>query len=378
MTIKEFAYSTQQHLQASTKGTFKRANIYELLAASFGFNSYAALCANSVFTDVSMPTQLPAKHRLIIRSRCVDMGYPADIADAVSYALPDFLTEREFGVFAIDGLVALLRSESDGKLPDDEEDDEPEDWNDIVESREAFTGAMVGSPILLEGLDNAATKGNALAHYALALIQRFSEEFEGPEPGSEHWYLQAKAGRTLTGIEKEWASDYDAHLVISQKYVHHLRAAATLGEPNALLDLADQFNDPTFFELGIDRVISNPMSVAEIAERLDRPEDAKRWLTMAAESGETDAMRQLIETYDQSDLYRCWSWVYLAKLLGSDLTQDAHYAINEDGSPYDEDVGGPAFVGGHEGVTLDSLNEVQDIAAKQAAQELYARIHGED
>ena len=69
---------------------------------------------------------------------------------------------------------------------------------------------------------------------------------------------------------------------MSQKYVHHLRAAAALGEPNALLDLADQFNDPTFFELGIDRVISNPVSVAEIAERLDRPEDAKRWLTMGS------------------------------------------------------------------------------------------------
>jgi hypothetical protein len=148
------------------------------------------------------------------------------------------------------------------------------------------------------------------------------------------------------------------------------------GEPNALLDLADQFNDPSFFELGIDRVISNPVSVAEIAERLDRPEDAKRWLTVAAERGEIDVMRQLIEGYDQSDLYRCWTWVYLAKLLGSDLTQDAHYAINEDGSPYDEDVGGPAFVGGHDGVDLESLSATQDVAAKQAAQNLYARIQG--
>jgi hypothetical protein len=68
--------------------------------------------------------------------------------------------------------------------------------------------------------------------------------------------------------------------------------------------------------------------------------------------------------------------VYLAKLLGSDLAQDAHYAINEDGSPYDEDVGGPAFVGGHEGVSLESLSAVQDAAAKMAAQELYARIQG--
>jgi TPR repeat protein len=235
---------------------------------------------------------------------------------------------------------------------------------------------MVASPILLEGLENAASKGNALAHYALALIQRVSEDVDEPESGSEHWYLQAKAGRILTGIEKEWADAYGAHVAMSQKYVHHLRAAAALGEANALLDLADQFDDPTFFELGIDRVISNPMAVAEIAERLDRPEDAKHWLTRAAESGETDAMRQLIETYDQSDLYRCWTWVYLAKLLGSDLAQDAHYAINEDGSPYDEDVGGPAFVGGHEGVSLESLSAVQDAAAKMAAQELYARIQG--
>ena len=378
MTIKEFAYATQQHLQASAKGPFKRAHIYELLAASFGFNSYAALCANSVFTDVSMPSQIPAKHRSLVRNRCVEMGYQADVADEVSNALPDFLTEREFGVFGIDGLVALLRTELDGngEYQADEEDDEPEDWNDSVESQRAFTDAMVASPILLEGLDNAARKGNALAHYALALIQRFSEDVEEPEPGSEHWYLQAKAGRILTGVEKEWAAAYEDHLAVSQKYVHHLRAAAALGEPNALLDLADQFDDPSFFELGIDRVISNPVSVAEIAERLDRPEDAKRWLTVAAERGEIDVMRQLIEGYDQSDLYRCWTWVYLAKLLGSDLTQDAHCAINEDGSPYDEDVGGPAFVGGHEGASLDSLSAVQDVAARQAAQGLYARIQG--
>ena len=377
MTIKEFAYSTQQHLQATTKGAFKRAHIYELLAASFGFNSYASLCTNSVFAEVSMPSQLPAKHRSLVRNRCVEIGYPADVADAVSLSLPDFLTEREFGVFGIDGLVALLRTEwdGDGEVPDDV-DDESEDWNDGAESRHALVDAMVASPILLEGLENAASKGNALAHYALALIQRVSEDVDEPESGSEHWYLQAKAGRILTGVEKEWADAYGAHVAMSQKYVHHLRAAAALGEANALLDLADQFDDPTFFEFGIDRVISNPMAVAEIAERLERPEDAKHWLTRAAESGETDAMRQLIETYDQSDLYRCWTWVYLAKLLGSDLAQDAHYAINEDGSPYDEDVGGPAFVGGQEGVSLESLSAVQDAAAKKAAQGLYARIQG--
>ena len=51
MTIKELAYSAQQQLQASTGKPLKRAHIYELLAASFGFNSYAALGVDSIFTQ---------------------------------------------------------------------------------------------------------------------------------------------------------------------------------------------------------------------------------------------------------------------------------------------------------------------------------------
>jgi hypothetical protein len=43
MTIRELAYFTQLHLEASTGISFKRARIYELLAAAFGFKSYAAL-----------------------------------------------------------------------------------------------------------------------------------------------------------------------------------------------------------------------------------------------------------------------------------------------------------------------------------------------
>jgi TPR repeat protein len=376
MTIKEFAYSTQQHLQTTTKGSFKRAHIYELLAAAFGFNSYAALCTKSVFTNVALTEQLSTKHQTLICNRCVELGYPVDLAEAVSITLKDYLDESEIGVFAIDGLVALLRTEWDDNwdIADDESDIDPEDLDDIVESRQALTDAMLESPLLLEGLESVAIKGNALSHYALALIQRFSDDGEEPEPGSEYWYLEAKAGRFVTGVEKEWADSYEAYLAKSQKYVHHLRAAAMLGEPNALLDLADKFNEPTFFELGMDRVFSSPAYVAEIAERLDRPADAKRWLTIAAESGDTDAMRQLIEVYDKGDLVRCWTWIYLAQLLGSDLAQDSHYAINEDGSDYDDDVGGPAFVGGHDGVRLETLSVAQDEAAKKRAQDIYDSI----
>ena len=79
-----------------------------------------------------------------------------------------------------------------------------------------------------------------------------------------------------------------------------------------------------------------PQAVAAIAKRLGRTADARHWLTLAAKSGDTDAMFQLIRRYDHGDLQRCWTWLYRAKLVGADLTRDAHYAVNEDGSDYDD------------------------------------------
>ena len=85
-------------------------------------------------------------------------------------------------------------------------------------------------------------------------------------------------------------------------------------------------------------------------------------------------MLQLIEDYDHGDLERCWKWVYLSRLVGTDLTQDAHYAINEDGSDYDDDVGGPAYVAGRDGVDLGPLAPEQDTTARLAAQKLVEQI----
>jgi hypothetical protein len=107
---------------------------------------------------------------------------------------------------------------------------------------------------------------------------------------------------------------------------------------------------------------------------MGRTADAKHWLTIAAESGDTDAMLQLIEEYDHADLQRCWAWVYLSRLVGTDLTQDAHYAINEDGSDYDDDVCGPAYVAGRDGVELEPLGPEQDATARLAAQKLFEQI----
>jgi hypothetical protein len=138
--------------------------------------------------------------------------------------------------------------------------------------------------------------------------------------------------------------------------------------------MANRFDDPAFFEQADAQVNADPVLVAEIAERLGRPNDTRKWLTVAAEAGDTEAMRQLIEDYDYGDLQRCWTWIYLAELAGTDLTKDEYYAINEDGSPYDDDVGGNVFVDGRDGIDLIPLSAELDAEARRFAQEIFRRM----
>lgn len=363
MTIKDLAYAAQQHVQASTGCSFKRTHIYELLAAFFGFDSYAAFGVNTVLAERRHSDTAATPQVALIKRRCVELGYQPDTATLATSALQSFLSHKQIGIASISSLVSSRRPRwhnEDYELDDDENDrSEP--------TPEAF------GPILLDGLDVAARRGNAQAHYALALIYA-SEEEDDPHAGSPYWYEQRQQGRVLTGVEEEWAEAHAFQLACAEKYAHHLREAGRLGHQQALLDLAKQFDDPSFFDQRRHDIDADPIAVAAIAERLGRPADAKHWLTLAAESGDTAAMLQLIEEWEHDDLQLCWKWVYLSRLLGMDLTQDAHFAINEDGSDYDDDVGGPAYVAGRDGVDLEPLPAEQDATARFAAQKLFEQI----
>jgi len=385
MTIKELAFSAQQHLQSSTGASFKRAHIYELLAASFGFNSHAAFSVDTVLMELGSNDSQSVPQSSHIRRRCIELGYQLDTATLATSLLESFLAERRIGITSISSLISCLRGEStnhDYELEYDEDEDEDElfDYTEAVkqfqhtEADKLFTPTDEEfGPILLDGLNAAASKGNVLAHYALALIYAPDDD-DNPDSGNSYWYSQGLKGRILTGVEKEWAEAYKSHLVQAEKYSHHLREAGRLGHQGALLNLAERFGDPLFFEqLRIDADV-DPMVVADIAERMDRNEDARHWLTLASERGNTDAMLRLIEEYEYHDLQRSWQWVYLSKLVGTDLTEDAHYAIGEDGSDYDDDVGGPAYVAGRSCVDLCPLNPEQDATARLAAQKLFEQI----
>ena len=155
----------------------------------------------------------------------------------------------------------------------------------------------------------------------------------------------------------------------------HLEEAARLGNPYALLDLAESQDDPSYLEAAAAQgVIAEPKRLAELAQRFGR-DDVAHWLTVAAERGDIDAMRQLIEGFDAADLRRCWTWVYFAELLGTDLTKSHMRAYHDggehDGEEYDDDFGGPLYVAGEEGVELDGLETQSDLMARDAAERLF-------
>ena len=393
MKIRELAYSAQQHLESRCGCPFKRSHVYEILAASFGYKSYAALTTSAVFAHSTPHDNPGARHVPAIKTRCVELGYLAEAADHVTSELSAFVAQHGIGVVTLSDLVTHLRRElsfrSDTfELDPGEEKDfagnygeghEEEDFDPDTASEEhelLITPPIGISPLLMDGLETAAQKDSATAHYALALIYAAGDDEDSGGAGSSYWYTQGQEGRVLSGVEQEWADVYAKKRADADAYSYHLREAARLGNRQALLDRADRFSDPSFFETRDSACSAGPARVAEIAGRLGREADARYWLTIAGEAGDTGAMRQLIEGYDQGDLARSWTWVYLAHLAGTDLTQARYSLINEDASDYDDDVGGPAFPIGRDGVRLAVLDAARDADARRAAEQIFKRMKG--
>ena len=112
MTNKEFAYVAQQRFRDCTGRIFKRAHVHELLAALFGFKSYAALSAEAVFTSRLSIQELSAASIAAIRARCLGLGYPHATAEFVSSGLIALVAEFRIDVVRLDDLIAELGGES--------------------------------------------------------------------------------------------------------------------------------------------------------------------------------------------------------------------------------------------------------------------------
>lgn len=338
-----------------------------------------------------MPSSLCKRLRLhepSIRARASELGYPHPVAHESGQLVIEALEKHQLRLLPLDVVLgALLNGQTElyaGDLDPVEEEAEsdpfPEDFQDDdawLEKRqeEMDSVADLESEEVISALTEAIDRRDGRAHLAMAiLLEGDLEDFHQPvSAAGRYWHDREVQGHALEGVEIEWAEGYRARVDARERAGMHLATAADLGQPDALLYMVQLFDDARFFALENPKVHADPMHVASVALQVGRRDVAVTWLECAAEQGDMRAMRELIGEAQSGDPLKCWTWYHLAKLHGKDLTQGDHYAINEDGSPYDDDVGGPMYVDGDDGVDLPPAEEAVKSAGQALAMEIFTR-----
>lgn len=390
MAIKELVYAAKQQLESATQQSFRHSHIYELFAASFGFNTRASLDAGHVMAVMERAPVPVASSLATLHRRLAELGYES-VADTAGETLLSMIADQRLGVASVELIADTLQQGYWAY---------PEDWNDLDEEDEdeASDSESAGNPspsrdpakitLLIDGLNGAASRGSAAAHYALALIYRGDDLSE--EEGSAYWYSLMEQGRDLDGVQLEWATAYKTQLLNAEREALHLNEAARLGWADARLDIAldkaqraehrgDHGQAGHWYKeaAGLGHVEAM-RSLAWLAQGTGDEDTARHWNHQAALHGDVDAMRDLIDEDDRGNLFQNWVWVYLAEQLGSDLRKSTLRAYHDGGlyagQEYDDDQGGPLYVDGDEGVHLEPLSASDDVRARAAARELLNRI----
>ena len=367
MTMKDQAFRAHAFLQPAGVRAIKRSHIHELLAIAAGYGTHAAFqqeatWCNTRWVDAGIE---PSTARL--RARCLELGYPHEEAVSASDAVIRFLLEQGYAAVSFEALIAAS----------DQFEEDPS-WNRWVSTTILEPGRrdvdfyFEHQPVLLQGLELAASRGVTAAHYAIArLLEGEADTYPAEEERTKRHYRR----------EGVWTSPFvsfddiaNEPLRAEYKYRHHLFEAARAGDVRALLESAERFSDPAILEQAPSEFI-DPVAMANLAAVHERDDKLHHWLTVAAQEGSVEAMRELILGQDEP-LERAWVWMHLSRLLGHDLAQDHYDLVHENGDRYDDDLGGPGYVVGDDGIELEPLEPSASAAALAEAEQLMKVLSG--
>ena len=365
MTMQEQAYRAHEYLLAAGITSIKRSHIHELLAASLGYASHAAFqhdatWCSSPFTVAGIEPSIDG-----MRARCAELGMTPEVGVDVTSVLTHFQMDQGYAAVSFEALVAAV----------DIFDGDPS-WNQWVSTEITEPGRrgvmfhFEHQPILWQGLEAAAERGVAAAHYAIAkLLEGEADMYQAEEERFKKHFRRAGIWQTPFVSCAEVEAD---PLRADEKYRHHLFEAARRGDLNALIESAERFSNPAILDHAPSEAI-DPMSMARLASDHEDYTKLHLWLTEAACGGSIDAMRELILGQDES-LDQAWVWMYLSSLLGHDLGKDHYDLVHDNGDRYDDDVGGPGHVVGDDGIELEPLSDEADADAAEEARRLFDLI----
>ncbi|HEX7891934.1 MAG TPA: hypothetical protein VF522_21480 [Ramlibacter sp.] len=397
MTVKELAHAAQQTIQTQAGCNVKRSHVHELLAAAFGFSSWAAFLSEAVLADNAVG-DAPSGGLPRVIGRALQLQYAPGVASEMAGALLDFVAQRQISSVRWSALDDLLTPAV--RLVEDDGLDEQDHWED--DDEEVAAKAAIGltrdrllqSPLLLHSLERAAQEPNPKAHHLLAALY----ECEPPNP---YLYEESLCGRSLTSVERRWVDEYLRLEPQFRRYETHLKAAALGGIRAAALKYAAAFDNQEFFRLA--ERMSGDVDATWMAEIAPTPESRALWLRNAAEQGSTSALEELAQGGDEwaeerlaesgdaqwlrnaaeralakGAPLKAWIWQYVALANGADLTRSTMAAYHDggqrDGDFYDSDFGGALYVAGEEGLVLPKLESHEHRTAKAKADHILHRV----
>ena len=399
MTLKELAHLAQQTLHTRAGCPVKRSHVHELIAAAFGHRSWAAFLSNLVLADSGVGA-VPTGGFPDLIGRAVQLGYEQQAAASVATTFQAFIAEHGLSAVSLADLRAALLPAAQVADRDDLDDDDNDDegWDDepprtAPPASGPARDQLMGSPMLLSSLEQAAGPANPQGHFLLAALYRCGR----PNP---YLYEESLKGRVLTAIERGWVDDYLRLEPQYRKYEAHLKTAALGGVRAAALEYGTAFDNPEFIALA--ERLTGEVDALKMARHAASDEARARWLRTAAEQGSRTAMEALASegdvwaedrvaewaddhwlrsaaerALDAGNVVRAWTWHCLALEHGVDLTHSTMAAYHDggerDGQFYDSDFGGPLYAGGDEGLVLPDLDPSSREVAKAKAEAIFSR-----
>jgi hypothetical protein len=398
MTVKNLAHSAHHQLQTACGISVARSHVHELLAAAFGYGSWAAFRAECVLSDGGVGDLAP-ENGPALAGRALQLNIPQHACLIAASTVHAILLERRIGALRWESIETLTQplvgSKSQGR-PDEwadgdgdgDVDEDDLDFEDEPTPAPPPSPAvnLAHSPLLLDDLSSREL--SPPRHYQIACA------FRCQKPNS-YLYEESMKGRVLTKLEQSWADQYLLEAPKYRAYEHHLRLAALGGVRQAAAEYASAFEDASFYERaeGLEGEV-DPRRMAELAPTEER---RHKWLRTAAEQGsrqalddlayagdawaleqlarygDVDALRTLAEeAVGNGEAQRAWAYQNFAATLGVDLTQSDYHAYHSEGEHvgefYDSDFGGPMHVDGSPAVELPALDAAGRALAGDLAQ----------
>ena len=243
--------------------------------------------------------------------------------------------------------------------------------------------------MLIDSLTTASSK-ESKALFALAAIHRCKK----PNP---YLYEESLKGRVLNAAEQGWADNYLVQKPRHKLYKEYLRSAAESGVRQAALEYGIVFEQREFIALA--ERLEGDVDTLQMAHASTTEQAKNFWLRKAAEEGSLRALETLAyqgdawaedrfakyagsywlrrfaeRALENGDALRAWTWQYVALSDHCDLTHSTLRARHSEGSNagqlYDDDVGGPMYVDGDEGLELPELTTEQHSEAKSIARNI--------